>query len=92
MRADHLFCCQGCQFVHDLLAESGLTQFYDLSRHPGVKVRQSGKREKWAYLDEPALQQRLLDFTDGKVSRITLHIPAIHCVACVWLLENLFRL
>jgi Cu+-exporting ATPase len=91
-RDDHTFCCQGCQFVHDLLAESGLAQFYDLSRHPGVKVRQSTKTEKWAYLDEQALQQRLLDFTDGKVSRITLRIPAIHCVACVWLLENLFRL
>ena len=38
------------------------------------------------------LQQRLLDFTDGKVSRVTFQIPAIHCVACVWLLENLFRL
>ena len=92
MREEHCFCCQGCQFVHDLLAENGLTQFYDLSRHPGVKVRQAGKLEKWTYLDEPALQQRLLDFTDGKMSRITLHIPAIHCVACVWLLENLFRL
>ena len=40
VRDDHWFCCQGCLFVHDLLAESGLTHFYDLSRHPGVKVRQ----------------------------------------------------
>ncbi len=40
----------------------------------------------------PRLQQQLLDFTDGKVSRVTFQIPAIHCVACVWLLENLFRL
>jgi Cu+-exporting ATPase len=78
--------------VHDLLAESGLGQFYDLSRHPGVRVRRSAKRQQWAYLNDPALQQRLLDFTDGKVSRVTFQIPAIHCVACVWLLENLFRL
>jgi Cu+-exporting ATPase len=86
------FCCRGCLFVHDLLAESGLGQFYDLSRHPGVRVRRSAKRQQWAYLNDPALQQRLLDFTDGKVSRVTFQIPAIHCVACVWLLENLFRL
>ena len=26
------------------------------------------------------------------MSRVTFQIPAIHCVACVWLLENLFRL
>jgi Cu+-exporting ATPase len=78
--------------VHDLLAESGLGQFYDLSRHPGVRVRRPARRQQWAYLDDPALQQRLLDFTDGKVSRVTFQVPAIHCVACVWLLENLFRL
>jgi Cu+-exporting ATPase len=89
---DKAFCCRGCLFVHDLLAESGLGQFYDLNRHPGVRIRQQARREQWAYLDEPALQQRLLDFTDGKVSRVTFQVPAIHCVACVWLLENLFRL
>jgi Cu+-exporting ATPase len=91
-RAEKVFCCQGCLVVHDLLAESGLGQFYDLSRHPGVRVRQSARAEQWAYLDEPAVQQRLLDFTDGRLSRVTFTIPAIHCVACVWLLENLFRL
>lgn len=86
------FCCQGCLVVHDLLSASGLGHFYDLNRHPGVRIRRTAPRERWTYLDEPALQQRLLDFTDGKVSRITLPVPAIHCVACVWLLENLFRL
>ena len=94
IQAEKVFCCRGCVVVHDLLAESGLGQFYELSRHPGVRVRRPADDapERWAYLDDPALQQRLLDFTDGKVSRITLRIPAIHCVACVWLLENLFRL
>jgi len=86
------FCCRGCLFVHDLLAENGLAQFYELNRHPGVRIRQQPNRQEWAYLDDPALQQRLLDFADGKVSRVTFQIPAIHCVACVWLLENLFRL
>jgi Cu+-exporting ATPase len=91
-RGEKLFCCHGCLTVHDLLAENGLGQFYDLSERPGVRVRKAAKREQWAYLDEPALQQKLLDFTDGKISRVTFQIPAIHCVACVWLLENLFRL
>ena len=91
-REGKAFCCHGCLFVHDLLAQSGLGQFYELNQHPGVRVPQSASHQQWAYLDDPALQQRLLDFTDGKVSRVTFHIPAIHCVACVWLLENLFRL
>jgi Cu+-exporting ATPase len=93
-RKEKAFCCQGCLVVHDILAESGLGQFYDLSRHPGVRIQrrsQPSKRE-WAYLDEPELQQKLLDFTDGRLSRVTFEIPGIHCIACVWLLENLFRL
>jgi Cu+-exporting ATPase len=90
--ADKVFCCQGCLVVHDLLAESGLSQFYDLSEHPGVRIKGAAKREQWKYLDEPVLQQRLLDFTDGAVSKVTFAIPSIHCIACVWLLENLFRL
>ncbi len=90
--SEKTFCCQGCLIVHDLLAENGLEQFYTLSRHPGVRIRRAAKAEKWAFLDEAALQQQLLDFTDGASSRVTLHLPAIHCVACVWLLENLFRL
>ncbi|HET7872860.1 MAG TPA: heavy metal translocating P-type ATPase metal-binding domain-containing protein, partial [Terriglobales bacterium] len=86
------FCCQGCLAVHEILAASGLERFYDLADTPGVKVGADAQPEKWAYLDTPAAQQQLLDFTDGQQSRVTLQIPAIHCVACVWLLENLFKL
>ncbi|MFO1487673.1 MAG: heavy metal translocating P-type ATPase metal-binding domain-containing protein [Verrucomicrobiota bacterium] len=86
------FCCQGCLIVHDLINQNGLQEFYSLSQHPGVRQSKAREQDQWVYLDEPALQQRLLDFSDGNQSRITLRIPAIHCVACVWLLENLFRL
>jgi Cu+-exporting ATPase len=90
--SEKIFCCQGCLLVHDLLTENGLAQFYDLSAHPGVRIPRAASEAKWSYLDEPALQQQILDFTDGYTSRVTFHIPTIHCVACVWLLENLFRL
>ena len=40
---DKAFCCRGCLFVHELLAESGLGQFYDLSRHPGRADPASGQ-------------------------------------------------
>lgn len=91
-RAEKSFCCQGCLVVHDLLSENGLDHFYTLTPHPGVAIRRAASLERWTFLDEPTTQQRLLDFTDGIQSRVTFHIPAIHCVACVWLLENLFRL
>ncbi len=88
-----IFCCQGCAAVHEILSASGLDQFYRLASAPGVRVRNhAATSAKWAYLDDPAVQERLLDFSDGKLNRLTLKIPSIHCIACVWLLENLFRL
>lgn len=90
-RGEKVFCCNGCLTVHDLLAENGLGHFYELNQNPGLRRREIS-REEFGYLDTPAVRQRLLDFDDGKTSRVTFRIPAIHCVACVWLLENLFRL
>lgn len=86
------FCCLGCQTVHALLTENGLGQFYELSSTPGTTARGAAKRDHWAYLDDPLVQEKLLDFADVKTAKVTLHLPQIHCVACVWLLENLFRL
>jgi len=90
-RGERVFCCQGCLTVHELLSESGLERFYELRRHPGIRARASSTGS-WAFLDDPRLQQQLLDFTDGVQSRVTFHIPSIHCIACVWLLENLYQL
>ncbi len=86
------FCCHGCQTVFELLAENGLGQFYELSADAGRRMERPADAEKFRFLDEPSVRSRLVDFDDGKVTRVTLHLPAINCVACVWLLENLFRL
>jgi Cu+-exporting ATPase len=86
------FCCRGCLTVHGLLSANGLGHFYDLSRHPGVRREGAETANHWSFLDTPAVRERLVDFTDGQVSRVTFQVPAMHCIACVWLLENLFRL
>ena len=86
------FCCQGCLLVHDLLTENGLGHFYDLSRHPGIRIHSDAKRQQWSYLDQPELARKLIDYSDTKLTRVTFRVPAIHCIACVWLLENLFQL
>lgn len=90
---DHFFCCAGCRLVYTLLHEHGLDRFYSLESSPGVRPADSAQAAgAFAHLDDPAIRQRLLDFSDGRVARVTLRIPAMHCAACVWLLENLFRL
>ena len=86
------FCCNGCRAVYELLTESGLTDFYRLGRAAGVRVRNVPAADDLQYLDEPAVRRRLVDYEDAKTTRVTFHVPAMHCIACVWLLENLFRL
>lgn len=86
------FCCHGCCTVFELLQENGLGDFYRLADRPGVQVKQATARDRFAFLDEPAVRDSLLDFSDGRLARVTFHVPAVHCVACVWLLENLFKL
>jgi len=90
--AEKAFCCQGCLTVFELLSENGLTDFYTLSEAAGVRVKVSAKPDQFKFLDEPAVHERLVDFSDARLTRVTFHISTIHCIACVWLLENLFRL
>ncbi len=86
------FCCQGCRTVFELLTENGLENYYQLSETAGVRVKQVASADQFKFLDEPAVRERLVDFANARLTKVTLHIPAIHCIACVWLLENLFRL
>lgn len=89
---DKAFCCQGCRTVFEILTASGLTDFYRLSATAGVRITATAKSEQFKFLDEPAVREKLVDFSDGKLTRVTFQIPSIHCIACVWLLENLFQL
>ncbi len=86
------FCCFGCQTVFSLLRENGLEQFYALNSRPGTRIRAASTAAKWAFLDDSAVAEKLFDYADKTQVKVTLHLPAIHCVACVWLIENLFRL
>ena len=89
---DKPFCCLGCQTVYSLLQENGLDHFYQLQSAPGTRIRPDANAAKWAFLDDASVQETLLEFSDGTCARVTFHLPTIHCIACVWLLENLFKL
>jgi Cu+-exporting ATPase len=88
----HAFCCNGCRSVYVLLRDNGLDEFYRLREPAETRVEGDAQPGRWSFLDAPEVRRRLLDFENDRVARVTFHLPAIHCVACVWLLENLFRL
>jgi len=87
----HAFCCAGCQAVYLILQDARLGTYYSRDESPGQRPT-LGDKSRFAYLDSPEIVDSLLEYTDALRRRITLHIPAIHCASCVWLLENLHRL
>lgn len=78
--------------MFELLEENGLTDFYAMDSRAGVRIKRQLPSERFFYLDEPGVRARIVNYTDEQLTRVTFRLPAIHCIACVWLLENLFRL
>ncbi|NBC83917.1 MAG: hypothetical protein GVY19_11140 [Bacteroidetes bacterium] len=85
------FCCAGCSTVYDILKQGRLYKYYDIENSPGIKTT-SQVAEVYDYLEQEDIKQSVLDFYDGKLAKIRLYIPAIHCISCIWLLENLHKL
>lgn len=83
------FCCNGCHMVYELLQENDLTDYYRLNNQPGVKQKGKSQKEKLAYLDDETIIRKLIDFSDGKISRLSFYLPQVHCSSCIWLLEKL---
>ncbi len=88
---DKSFCCAGCQTVFQLLNENGLSDFYQLEDKAGISFKNQSKN-RYDWLDEPNIIKQLIDYEDEEITKITLQMPQIHCISCVWLLENLSRL
>ena len=71
--------------------QSSTSFFYTIDEKPGISPKEAGVEKKYAYLDDLDIQNRLLDFKDKNISRVTFYIPSMHCSSCVWLLESLYR-
>lgn len=89
---DKPFCCNGCSTVYQILNQNKLKKYYDIQPMSGIKVEQANLGDKYAYIDNEEIGSKLLDFSDGGISKVTLFIPTIHCASCIWLLENLYTL
>lgn len=87
-----IFCCNGCQSVYEILNNNGLSEFYALNKQPGASLKEQPARRRYEYLDDEQVKQKLIQFNDGKISKVNFYIPKIHCTSCIYLLENLYRL
>jgi Cu+-exporting ATPase len=88
---DKAFCCYGCKTVYEILNSNNLCQYYDLDKNPGIQLKNKSD-ETYAYLNEKDIRKKLLDFDSDTFAKVNFFIPAIHCVSCIWLLENLHKI
>ncbi|MGB5808972.1 MAG: heavy metal translocating P-type ATPase metal-binding domain-containing protein [Polyangiales bacterium] len=82
------FCCRGCQTVHGILSRAGLTRYYEIRRGPGLPPADGDTipgDHKWLEV----LESERAAGSDAQ--SIQLDIQGVHCAACVWLVEELFR-
>lgn len=89
--ADQSFCCEGCKTVYEILHGSDLTHFYNIDRNAGLSLK-GRKQAQYAWLDDSEAAAKVVEFSNEKISKLTLHLPQIHCASCIWLLENLHRI
>jgi Cu2+-exporting ATPase len=81
------FCCAGCKAVYGLLRNEHLDAFYDLRGGRGVPVSEaSGLRRDTKWLD--SIEARIKE-SPGP-ARVVLDMQGLHCVGCVWLIQELF--
>ncbi|MFQ6604836.1 MAG: heavy metal translocating P-type ATPase [Fidelibacterota bacterium] len=86
------FCCKGCRTAYDILSANDLAQYYTLNVQPGTTPVDTATLERFAFLDDDKILNHYLNFKQGNFANTTLHIPAMHCSSCIWLLENLYRI
>jgi len=89
---DKTFCCSGCKTVYSILQQSDMCTYYQLNDKPGANQRIQVRKEKFAFLDDTNIAQKLIHFTDGKQSHVTFYLPQIHCSSCLWLLEHIYKI
>ena len=85
------FCCTGCKSVYQILNEQGLENFYNIEQTPGL-TRKNIVQKNFDFIENEKVKEQIYEFSDGKISRIRIYLPAIHCSSCIWLLENLHKL
>lgn len=89
---NHFFCCNGCSQVYLLLNENGLCNYYDLDKNPGIQAKGRFTGNRFAYLDDESVIQKITQFRSDSQVNVSFSLPQMHCASCIFLLENLHRI
>lgn len=85
------FCCNGCAQVYNLIQSEGFTQYYELRNQP---IPPAGaiplQPRSFRWLEEKQIAAESAQ-AKGSLSTAGFHLQGISCLACVWLIEQLFQ-
>ncbi len=87
---DGPFCCRGCKGVYEMLHQEDLCRYYDLQSDahvPAANLR-SGS---FNWLDQILDEREATGISEEMSLDLDLDIQGVHCAACVWLIEELFK-
>lgn len=83
------FCCSGCETVHSLLKEGGLDRYYALAGQDVTPATTATGPRSHTWLD--AMLATHVPPPAGELTSLELDVQGVHCAACVWLMNELFR-
>ncbi len=86
---DGPFCCRGCRTVYEMIHAEKLERFYDL-KPPTLVPAPTLRPDSYNWLDQLLAARADEGPRDGPL-RLDLDIQGVHCAACVWLIEELFK-
>lgn len=86
------FCCHGCKSVYELLKSCDLDNYYTYADTPGIKRLKAPAKGAFAYLDDPVISRRIVQYASPEMEKVKFRLPAMHCASCIWLIENFKKL
>lgn len=88
-RKDSDFCCNGCEYVHRLIRDSGFEHYYELRDRRINPVQPAALQPRdYGWLEARAAA---CEAAASGTASMVLDLEGISCVGCVWLIEKVFR-
>lgn len=89
-QCDQPVCCSGCQAVAELIAGTGLSDFYRYRDGSSARPRNEERTDPWRVYADPQFAAQFTRITRGQTS-VTLLIEGLRCSACSWLIDQMLR-
>ena len=87
-----LFCCQGCLTVYNILHQKGLDAYYTIKNDTGFFKKRAPVEvtvSDYSYFDDPVFNKDYIEENNASEKVLEVYLEGIHCLACLWLIENL---